>query len=234
MLVKVTVFLGCTLAAAAAQAQSRVCSAAAQTGQIPQLRQVLVLRPTVKLMKDTHKDAGGASEQAEAGFQGALARAFEGKGYKMAMDPVLVPDWEQNPATAVIVKKLKDDFASLLPETLDGSPDCATLLTVSLKANMNFSENDKFDALVLATGRGYLVNKSGKLRDVLSGLAGSVPPGDDLYMNIAVLDRGTGKILLYCHSTASGPYVDAPDRRLSGPISECLEGFPEATAHKTQ
>ena len=121
---RIVVALSCLLSAAGGgQAQNLVCSSGKGGWQGP-LQRVVVLRPRVKMMKNSLDDVRlGASEQTEAGFHSELARAFADKGYKLWLDPPLTPDWEHTPQTDAAVKQLKDHFDSLFPKTLFGGPD---------------------------------------------------------------------------------------------------------------
>jgi len=225
---RIVVALSCLLGASGGQAQNRVCSSG-KGGWHATLQRIVVLRPRVNMMKNSRDDVRvGASEQTEAGFQSELARAFEDKGYKLSLDPLLTPDWEKTPPTDVAVKQLKDHFDSLFPKTFFGGPDCKTLSKTSFKNDLEgVAERKELDAVVLARARGFIFTKADEVMDALGALVGAAGPGGDLYMNVAVVDRGTGTILYYCESKASGGYVLDPGR-LSGPIRKCLKRFSKA------
>lgn len=94
---RIVVALSCLLSAAAGQAQNPACSSGEGGGRAT-LRSVVVLRPRVKIVKNSPKDVLiGASEQTETGVQSELARAFVDKGYKLWEDPIHILDSEQNP-----------------------------------------------------------------------------------------------------------------------------------------
>jgi hypothetical protein len=226
--VVVVVALSCLLSASGGRAQNLVCSSG-KGGWQGTLQRVVVLRPKVNMMKNSPDDVRvGASEQTEAGLRSELARAFVDKGYKLWLDPLLTPEWEQTPPTDAAVKGLKDHFDSLFPKTFFGGPDCKTLSKTSFKNDLEgVTDRKEFDAIVLTRAHGYLLTKADKVMDALGGLAGGTGPGGDLYISLAVVDRSTGTVLYYCESKASGAYVLDPDR-LSGPIRKCLKRFSRA------
>lgn len=172
----------------------------------------------------------GASEQTEAGFHGVLGRAFEVKGYKLWLDPMLMPAWEQAPKIDAVVKLLKDHFESVLPrDSFATSPDCKRLLKTSFKGDVEgLTDNKEFDALVLARARAGnpIFNRADKIDDALTGAITGSTRGE-LYTGIAIVDPGTGTILYYCESRAWGTYVLEPDRLTRG-IHKCLKRFPNA------
>jgi hypothetical protein len=179
-------------------------------------------------MKNSPNDVReGASEQMESGFHGVLAGAFVDKGYKLWLDPMLMPKWEQAPPTDAAVKLLKDHFDSLIPRTSLGDPDCKMLSKTSFKSDLEgLTDSKEFDALVLARAHGYLLDKFDRVMN-LGALVGGTGPDGDLYMSIAVVDRSTGAILYYCESTSPGAYPLEPDR-LSGAIRKCLKRLSKA------
>lgn len=227
---RIVVALSCLLSAAGGQAQNLVCSSGKGSWQ-GTLQRVVVLRPRVNMMKNSRDDVRvGASEQTEAGLRSELARAFVDKGYKLWLDPLVTPDWEQTPPTDAAVKQLKEHFDSLFPKTFFGGPDCKTLSKTSFKNDLEgVTDRKEFDALVLARAHGYMLTKADKVMDALDlgALVGATGPGGDLYISLAVVDRSTGTVLYYCESKASGAYVLDPDR-LSGPIRKCLKRFSKA------
>ena len=226
---RIVVALSCLLSAAGGQAQTRVCSSG-KGGWRGTLQRVVILRPRVNLMKNSSDDVRvGASEQTEAGFHSELARAFVDKGYKLWLDPLLTPDWEQTPPTDTAVKYLKDHFDALFPKPFFNGPDCTTLSKTSFKNELEgVTDRKDWDALVLARAHGYILTKSYRVMEVLGVPLGvSSGPDEDLYINLAVVDRSTGTVLYYCESKASGAYVLDPDR-LSGPIRKCLKRFSKA------
>ncbi len=223
---RIAVALSCLLSGAGGQAQNLVCSSG--KGLQGTLQRVVVLRPRVNMMKNSPDDVRvGASEQTEAGLRSELARAFVDKGYKLWLDSLLTPDWEQTPPTDAAVKQLKDHFDSLFPKTFFGGPGCKTLSRTSFKNDLErVTDRKEFDALVLARAHGYILTKFDKVMDALPRLYDG-GPGGDLYISLAVVDGSTGTVLYYCESKASGSYVLDPDR-LSGPIRKCLKRFSKA------
>lgn len=225
---RIVVALSCLLSASGGQAQNLVCSSGKGGWQGTQ---VVVLRPSVKI---TDSSPGhfreGVSEQTETGFHGVLGRAFEDKGYKLWLDPMFMPAWEQAPKTDTVMKLLKDHFDSVLPkDPFEKRPDCKTLLKISFKNDLEgLTDREGSDALVLARAQAHRVifNWADKIDDALTGAMTGGTRGE-LYMDIAIVDRGTGAILYYCESKASGTYVLEPDR-LSPGIRKCLKRFPRA------
>jgi hypothetical protein len=190
---------------------------------------IVVMHPRVKI---TSSSAGqvmeGTSEQTGTGFQGVLGRAFEAKGYKLWLDPTLMPAWEQAPKTDPVVKLLKDHFESVLPkDPFAPRPDCKTLLKTSFKNDLEgLTDIKEFDALVLARGRAYapIFNWADKIDDAITGAMTGSSRGE-LYMSIAIVDTNNGAILYYCESRSWGTYVLEPDRLTPG-IRKCLKRFP--------
>lgn len=221
---RLVVGLICLVSAAAGQAQNRACSSDKGGGRAT-LRVVVVLRPRVKIAKNSPEDVRlGASEQTETGFQSELEKAFVDKGYKLWVDPDHILDWEQSSPNEAAFKVLKDHFDSLFPKDFLGSPDSKTLLRTSFKSDLEeMNDSKEFGAFVLARARGYLLTKFDNIIN-LGALVGGTGRDGDLHMSIAVVGRSSGSVLYYCESTASGAYVLNPER-LSKGIHKCLKGF---------
>ena len=225
---RIVVALSCLLSAAGGQAQNLVCSYGKGGWQGTR---IIVLRPRVEITDSSPgRVREGVSEQTETGFHGVLGKVFEGKGYKLWLDPMFMPAWEQAPKTDAVVKLLKDHFDSVLPkDAFAKGADCKTLLKTSFKNDLEgLTDRKESDALVLARAQAHRVifNRADKIDDALTGAVTGGSRGD-LYMSIAIVDRSTGTILYYCESKATGTFVLEPDR-LSPGIRKCLKRFPRA------
>lgn len=223
---RIVVALSCLLSASGGQAQNLVCSSGKGGWQGTR---VVVLRPRVKITdSSSSRVREGVSEQTETGFHGVLGRVFEDKGYKLWLDPMFMPTWEQAPKTDSVVKLLKDHFDSVLPkDAFAKGADCNTLMKASFKNDLEgLTDGKESDALVLARAQAHRVifNWADKIDDALTGAVTGGTRGE-LYMDIAIVDCSTGTILYYCESKASGTYVLEPDR-LSAGIRKCLKRFP--------
>jgi hypothetical protein len=224
--------LSCAAKSALSQQQT-VCQSARQNMVSDAHQQGLILRPGVRVTKETFSSAhesGGASDAVQAGLQGVLIRAFEDKGYTVPFDLTLPEQWEDTPANKQAITALQADYDALLGDAMPPSFwkfDCSKIVKASLRDDLHaVTANSKFNLIVLARAHGNVTTKSAAL-DIYGG-------SDGLDFSIGIIDGDTGQVFYYCGSRLVGKlggspngrkFLEAPATYLEGPVAACLKQY---------
>lgn len=199
------------------------------------VHKVLILPPQAKVMKSGMKGGESLIQESrtvEVALPAIIAKALQEKGLAVqenAFDPTtLDKDQELKYAGADVQTR----FDSLRKQ-LDQKPKDVRKGRFTMGDEVSkFNPGSAADALIFVRAEG-VVNTGGKkaFATIMGGMSGAMATRNSIIVNIAVVDARSGAVLYYGRSTATGNFVNEPDR-MSKPIGESFKELGLASSVK--